>query len=73
MSKSRFDQGDPEAYVAVRAEVLKFFQDEKKTAMWMCTPNPLLGHIAPSDLIALGKFEKVMKFIKQAQLANQKP
>ena len=44
--------------------VTKIFDgDVSKTILWFKTPNPMLGCISPRDLIRLGKYEKVRKFI----------
>jgi len=43
-----------------------YFQDENKTMLWFQIPNPQLGGYAPRDLIRLGRFNKLMKFIQIA-------
>jgi hypothetical protein len=44
--------------------VEKFFDsDVVKTILWFNTKNPMLGDIAPMDLIRLGKYEKLNKFV----------
>lgn len=45
--------------------VLGFFAgDEVKAKLWMRTPNPLTGHLAPKDLIAMrpGKTLRIVRF-----------
>ena len=34
--------------------VAQFFRDEQKTVLWFKTPNPLLGDVAPRDMIKSG-------------------
>lgn len=56
-----------------RKLVKEFFNgNEKKTEEWFETPNPSLGGISPKLMIAMGKEEKLLKFIK-AQLMGDIP
>ena len=51
--------------------VAKVFDGDKaKTALWFQTPNPLLGEIAPVELIRVGKFDNLRKFIQSAVAPN---
>ena len=52
--------------------VAQFFGDEQKTVLWFKTPNPLLGDIAPRDMIRIGRFKKLRQFILQALSENEK-
>lgn len=52
--------------------VAQFFKDEQKTVLWFKTPNPLLGDIAPRDMIRIGRFKKLRQFILQALSENEK-
>jgi uncharacterized protein (DUF2384 family) len=52
--------------------VAQFFRDEQKAVLWFKTPNPLLGDIAPRDMIRIGRFKKLRQFILQALSENQK-
>jgi uncharacterized protein (DUF2384 family) len=52
--------------------VAQFFGDEQKTILWFKTPNPLLGDIAPRDMIKIGRFKKLRQFILQALSDNKK-
>ena len=52
--------------------VAQFFRDEQKTVLWFKTPNPLLGDIAPRDMIRIGRFKKLRQFILQAVSDNEK-
>ncbi len=49
-----------------------FFKDEQKTLLWFSTSNPLLGEIAPRDMIRLGRFKKLLKFIQTALTENSR-
>lgn len=46
--------------------VANFFKDEQKTILWFRTPNHLLGDMTPRDMIKVGRFKKLFKFIKTA-------
>jgi len=46
--------------------VAQFFKDEQKTILWFHTRNPLLGDITPRDMIRIGRFNKLRKFILNA-------
>ena len=52
--------------------VAQFFRDEQKTVLWFKTPNPLLGDIAPRDMIRIVRFKKLRQFILQALSENEK-
>jgi len=49
-----------------------FFNDEKKTTVWMNTPNPLLGNQEPVEMIFAGRTEKLVNFI-DSQLGGNLP
>jgi len=53
--------------------VAQFFQDEQKTILWFSTPNPLLGDMTPRDMIRIGRFRKLCRFIQTAIAENQHP
>lgn len=40
--------------------------DIAKTSLWFRTPNPLLGEVTPRDMIRMGRYEKLKKFILDA-------
>jgi len=46
--------------------VHSFFKDETKTMLWFKVPNPMLGDVAPRDMIKVGRFKKLLKFIQSA-------
>ena len=52
--------------------VAQFFGDQHKTVLWFKTPNPLLGDIAPRDMIRIGRFRKLRHFILQALSENER-
>lgn len=52
--------------------VAQYFQDEHKTVLWFKTPNPLLGNITPRDMIRIGRFKKLQRFIQNALDENER-
>lgn len=51
----------------------QFGGDVTKTALWFILENPLLGNISPRDQIRLGRYRKVLKFVRAAQEAARAP
>jgi len=49
-----------------------FNGDAIKTALWLTTPNPLLGNITPRDMIRFGRYKKLFKFIFSALSENKR-
>jgi hypothetical protein len=47
-----------------------FDGDAGKTALWFKTSNSMLGEVSPRDMIRLGRYDKLRKFIVSA-LAEQ--
>jgi uncharacterized protein (DUF2384 family) len=45
-----------------------FGGDVDKTALWFKTSNPLLGDVSPRDMIRLGRYDKLRKFIISAMM-----
>jgi hypothetical protein len=43
-----------------------FDGDVVKTAMWFKARNPLLGDVSPRDMVRLGRFDRLLKFIANA-------
>ncbi len=43
-----------------------FDGDADKTALWFKTNNPMLGEVSPRDMIRLGRYDKLRKFIVSA-------
>lgn len=77
-SSVRFDQKIPrevferlEEIANVCTLVAQFFAgDAAKTALWFRTRNPLLGDIAPRDMIRFGRYEKLLQFVLDALNEN---
>ena len=44
-----------------------FGGDAAKTALWFKTPNYLLGEVAPRDMIRMGRYKRLLKFIQEAR------
>jgi hypothetical protein len=77
-SSVRWDDNIPEA-VQVRMEEIastinlvarQFSGDPEKTVAWFRARNPLLGDITPRDMIRLGRYDRLRRFIIQA-MTNQ--
>lgn len=52
--------------------VAGFFKgDVEKTQLWFITINPLLGNVAPRDMIRFGRFKKLFKFVTNALAENK--
>jgi hypothetical protein len=54
------------------ALVAQFFRDGPKTILWFKTPNPLLGNLAPREMIRVGRFRKLHRFINNALAENER-
>lgn len=53
-------------------KVTKIFDgDVAKVKLWLSTPNPNLGNIAPSEMIKRGRIEKLQGFIDAAILEKR--
>lgn len=75
----RFDEAMPEP-VRERLEeiaqtinlVARVFEgDVEKTVAWFKARNPLLGDVSPRDMIRLGRYERLRKFIVNAMLETR--
>ncbi len=70
----RWDDAMPEAVrdrlleIAITCNLVAeaFDGDAAKTALWFKAPNPLLGDISPRDMVRLGRFDRLRKFIRSA-------
>lgn len=51
----------------------QYFRDEHKAVLWFKTTNPLLGNLAPRDMIRIGRFKKLYRFILNALHENEPP
>lgn len=43
-----------------------YFKDENKTILWFQIPNPQLGGMSPRDMIRVGRFKKLLRFVQTA-------
>lgn len=72
----RYDKAIPEQMLERLEEigttinlVATFFEgDPNKTIAWFKAKNPLLGDISPRDMIRLGRFDRLRKFIVNAMI-----
>jgi hypothetical protein len=48
-----------------------FGGDRDKTAAWFMARNPTLGDVSPRDMIRLGRYERLRKFIINAMLERR--
>ena len=78
-SSIRYDQKMPEELKERLTEwatainlVASYFEDTDKTMLWFQVPNPLLGNVSPRDMIRLGRFKKLYKFIVSALDENRR-
>lgn len=70
----RYDDAIPEQVRERLAEIANtmnlvastFDGDAAKTATWFLTRNPLLGDVSPRDMIRLGRYERLRRFIINA-------
>jgi len=52
--------------------VAGFFKgDAEKTYQWFVTLNPLLGNVAPRDMIRFGRYKKLLKYVMNALAENR--
>jgi hypothetical protein len=73
-SSVRYDDNIPtavrdrlEEIASICNSVAGFFNgDAHKTTLWFKTPNPMLGDVAPRDMIRLGRYDKLRKFVVNA-------
>lgn len=70
----RYDEAAPRA-VRERLEeianvanmVARIFDgDGAKTALWFRTKNPMLGDVSPRDMVRLGRYDRLRKFVVSA-------
>jgi len=72
----RFDDAMPEPVRERLEEIAQtinmvagvFAGDVNKTVAWFKARNPLLGDVSPRDMIRLGRYEKLRKFIINAMM-----
>jgi len=57
-----------EQIAAIASLVAVYFEgNAEKTALWFRMPNPMLGGLAPQDIIRRGRYNKLLNFVLQAQ------
>lgn len=44
-----------------------FFNDREKSIIWLASRNPLLGNVRPFEMLELGRFNKLMQFVNDAE------
>lgn len=49
-----------------------FGGDPEKTAIWFRSKNPMLGDVSPRDMIRLGRYDRLRKFIINAMMQKAK-
>ncbi|MCP4285029.1 MAG: DUF2384 domain-containing protein [Gammaproteobacteria bacterium] len=54
------------ANIANRVAAL-FDGDVEKVALWFRTFNPMLGNVTPRDMLRLGRFKRLAKFVAEAE------
>lgn len=67
----RYDRNAPAAVIERFEEIATtcntvaevFDGDPAKTALWFRTKNPLLGDVSPRDMIRLGRYDRLRRFI----------
>lgn len=76
----RYDQKMPkeleervQEWAVALSLVAQYFKNEHKTVLWFKTQNPLLGNITPRDMIRIGRFKKLQRFILNALGENESP
>lgn len=58
----------------IRRLVLEFFAgNETKADLWFRLPNPLLGGTAPVKMIAMGREERLLRFVREQLAQNERP
>lgn len=76
----RYDQKIPKEleerlneWATALATVAQHFKDTQKTVLWFKIPNPLLGNVAPREMLRVGRFKKLQRFILNALSENEPP
>lgn len=50
----------------------EYFQDQQRVILWLQTSNPLLGDVSPRDMIRVGRYKKLLKFVQTALSDNRR-
>jgi hypothetical protein len=74
----RYDQKMPKEleerlreWAIALAVVASHFKDVQKTVLWFKIPNPLLGNVSPRDMLRVGRFNKLIRFVQNAVSESQ--
>jgi len=51
----------------------EFAGDQNKTVAWFKAKNPLLGDVSPRDMVRLGRYDRLRRFIISALMNKQQP
>ncbi|MGA8182686.1 MAG: hypothetical protein WB819_03475 [Terriglobia bacterium] len=80
LNSVRYDQKIPKEleqrlneWATALAAVAQHFKDTQKTVLWFKIPNPLLGNVAPREMLRVGRFNKLHRFILNALSENEPP
>jgi hypothetical protein len=46
--------------------VFGFFNDERKARVWLRTSNPIRSGVSPRDMVRMGRYERLRRFVTQA-------
>jgi len=49
-----------------------YFNNLEKALLWFQVSNPLLGNMSPRDMIRVGRFKRLLKFIQTALDENKR-
>ncbi len=47
-----------------------FDGDLQKAALWFRTKNPLLGNVSPRDMLRMGRYSRLDRFVSEAERAK---
>lgn len=75
----RYDKNIPagvkqhlEQIANIASKVGEFFDGNPElTALWLRTPNPMLGGMTPRDMVRFGRYKKLLSIITQALEENE--
>lgn len=75
----RYDEAMPQAVHDRLEEIASimnmvataFHGDEAKTVAWFKAKNPMLGDVAPRDMIRLGRYERLRRFVVGALISRR--
>ena len=53
-----------QAIAEIRTLLHRFFRDQTQVDRWLGTVNPLLGDLTPDEMTALGRADRLLRWIK---------